>query len=396
MKVNKEGIQEVLYRGVEEIIEEKHLREALESGKKLRVKHGIDPTGKNIHIGRAVVLWKLKALQDLGHKIVIIIGDFTAQIGDPSDKLEKRPFLDGRQVKENLKNYLPQIGKIIDLKKAEIRYNSEWLKKLNFQEISQLAEVFSVNQMLARHNFRERWNKKEEISLREFMYPLMQGYDSVAVKSDLEIGGTDQLFNMMAGRRIQEYYGQKPQDVMTTEMVFGLDGRKMSTSWGNVVNTGDTPEEQFGKIMSLHDELIINYLRLTTGLAEPEINHLSGELKKGRNPKEIKEILGFEIVKRYHGEKKAEAAREKFNALFSKKEITESDLETLKISSKKISQIDLLIASKVVKSRGEARRLIEQGGLQINGEKQALSSADLQLQSGDIIKIGKRHFFRIK
>jgi tyrosyl-tRNA synthetase len=362
--------------------------------KTLRVKHGIDPTGKKIHIGRAVVLWKLREFQDLGHKIVLIIGDFTAQIGDPSDKLEKRPFLTQKTVRENLQNYLPQIGKIIDLKKAEIRYNSEWLKKLNFQEISQLAEVFSVNQMLARHNFRERWKKKEEISLREFMYPLMQGYDSVVVRADVELGGTDQLFNMLAGRKIQEHYGQPPQDVMTTQMILGLDSRKMSTSWGNVLNISDDPNEQYGKIMSIHDDMISHYLLLATDLPRQKIREYEDQIKAGDNPKNIKEILALEVVRRYHGKEKADKAQASFCLLFKEKG-TPQNIPVLS-AAKKILAIDLIIKSKVVKSKSEARRIIEQGGLKINEQRENNPLAVLSLKSGDVIKIGKRHFFRIK
>ncbi len=259
MNGKDEQIDRLLSRNVEDVIDRKHLAEALRSGKKLRIKHGVDPTGPKIHIGRAVALWKLREFQELGHTIVLIIGDFTAQIGDPSDKLEKRPFLSREQIEKNLKDYLPQIAKIIDLKKTEVRYNSEWLAKLNLRDFSELADLFSFQQILERRNFQDRWRKHEEISYREGTYPLLQGYDSVAVKADAELGGTDQLFNLLAGRKIQERYEQKPQDIMTTKMIIGLDGRKMSTSWGNVINISDDPDEQFGKTMSLRDELIPEY-----------------------------------------------------------------------------------------------------------------------------------------
>src|SRR3989344_1373612 len=347
---SSERISHLLSRNVEQVIERNHLEAALKSGRKLRVKLGIDPTGGNVHIGHAVTYWKLREFQDLGHKIIIIIGDFTAQIGDPSDKLAKRPFLTRTQIKQNLKNYLPQIGRIVNLKKAEIHYNGEWLAKLNFREISELAEVFTVQQMLERKNFAERLSNQQEISLRETLYPLMQGYDSVAVRADVELGGTDQLFNLLAGRKIQERYGQKPQDVMLMIMLIGTDGRKMSTSWGNVVNTIDSSDDQFGKIMSMHDDMIPNYFRLTTRLDEKEIATYEKQLKQGTNPRDVKKVLAQEIVSLYHGKAAAEKAAEKWEKLFSKKEITTQELRELKIRGGKIAPLMLVIISKVVKS----------------------------------------------
>jgi len=392
MAIDQEKITSLLSRNVEDVIEKKHLEVALRSGMKLRVKHGIDPTGANIHIGRAVVLWKLREFQDLGHAIVLIIGDFTAQIGDPSDKLEKRPFLSKQQVRKNLEHYLDQIGKILDLKKAEVRYNSEWLKALDFQEISQLADSFSVSQMVERRNFKERWERHEEISLREFLYPLMQGYDSVAVKADVELGGTDQLFNLLAGRKIQGRYGQEPQDVLVTKMIVGLDGRKMSTSWGNVININDVPDEQFGKVMSLRDELIVPYFEAATDAPIAEITSIKNELAKGANPKEVKESLARRIVARYHGEKAASAAQEKVEKLFSKKEIPD-DVPELKLKAGKTSALEILIATGV-KSKSEARRLIEQGGFDIDGKTEKDPASMVFLKGGEIIKVGKRRFFK--
>ena len=389
-------IKNLLLRGVESVVDKKHLEAALAAGKPLRVKLGIDPTGDKIHIGRAVVLWKLREFQELGHKVVLIIGDFTAQIGDPSDKLQKRPFLTKEQIKKNLKNYLSQIGKILGLKKVEVRYNSEWLAKLNFREVSELAELFTFQQILERRNFRERWEKHQEISYREGMYALMQGYDSVAVKADVELGGTDQLFNLLAGRKIQERYGQKPQDILITEMLSGLDGRKMSTSWGNVINITDSPDEQYGKVMSMHDNQIVNYFMLATDVSRETIEGYAKDLQGGRvNPKTIKEKLAFEIVKRYHGGKAAEKAGEKFNALFSKKE-TSGDLPTLTVRSKAMSAIDLVLASGGVKSNSEARRLIEQGGFEMNGKKIRNPKEIIKPKDGDTVKIGKKSFLRIK
>lgn len=393
-QIDKDLVDRVLSRNVEETIDEGHLRAALLSGKRLRVKLGIDPTGDKIHIGRAVLLWKLREFQDLGHTVVLIIGDFTAQVGDPSDKLEKRPFLAPAQVKKNLKNYLSQIGKIIDLKKTEIRYNSEWLKKLNFQEISQLAENFTIQQMVERRNFKDRWDAHKEISVRELLYPLMQGYDSVAVKADVELGGTDQLFNLLAGRKIQERYGQKPQDVITVKMLMGTDGRKMSTSWGNVINILDRADDQFGKVMSAHDDQIANYFHLATDVPEAEIKKYVDGIKGGDNPKKVKEILAFEVVKRYHGEKKARAAAENFAKTFSRRE-TPDVIPALKIANGTILPVDLIIASGVFKSRGEARRLIEQGGFDVDNHPCRDPQSPLVLKGGEVIKVGKKRFFKV-
>jgi tyrosyl-tRNA synthetase len=392
--IDTEKIEQLLSRNVEDVIEANHLRAALLSGKKLRVKFGIDPTGDKIHIGRAVAFWKLKEFQDLGHTIILIIGDFTAQVGDPSDKLEKRPFITAAQVKKNLKNYLPQIGKIIDLKKTEVRYNSEWLKKLNFQEISELAEVFTVQQMVERRNFKDRWDAHKEISVREFLYPLMQGYDSVAIKADVELGGNDQLFNLLAGRKIQERYKQKPQDVLINKMLLGTDGRKMSTSWGNVINIIDSADDQFGKVMSVRDDQIPNYFHLATDVPEKEIKKYVDGIKGGDNPKKVKEILAFEVVRRYHGEVKARAAAENFTKTFSRREIPDA-IPTLKINSATILPVDLIVASGVFTSRSEARRLIEQGGFDVDNRPCREPQQPLVLKGGEVIKVGKKRFFKV-
>ncbi len=389
----KTDVKELLSRGVEDVIEKKHLERTLQSGKPLRVKFGIDPTGKKIHIGRAVLLWKLRALQDLGHHIILIVGDFTAQVGDPSDKLEKRPFLSQKQVEENLKNYLPQLGAILNLDKTEVRYNSEWLSKLDFQETSKLAELFTVQQMIERKNFKERWIQHKEISIREFMYPLMQGYDSYVVKADLEIGGTDQLFNLMAGRKIQERYGQEPQDIITCSMLSGLDGRKMSTSWGNVITITDDSNEQYGKLMSMHDKMIEEYFTLATTIPLTEIKKYVRALKAGENPKTVKEKLASAIVERYHGLKAAKEAAKEFQKIFVQKDLP-SKMPKLKLFGKNITLVDALLKTGI-KSKSEARRLIEQGGVSLNDVVLNDSSQELKFAIGDVLRIGKRKFFQI-
>jgi len=385
-KVLSKEIKELLERNTSTIIKRESLERKLRSGKKLRVKYGIDPTGEKIHIGRAVVLRKLRAFQELGHKAVLIVGDFTAQIGDPSDKLEKRPFLSEAQIKKNLKNYLPQIGKIIDLKKAELHYNSRWLSKLNFREISKLAERFTIQQMLGRRNFKERFQKQQEISLREILYPLMQGYDSVAIRAEVELGGTDQLFNLLAGRTIQEFYKQKPQDILATEMLEGTDGRKMSTSWGNVINISDAPSDMFGKVMALRDELIKKYFFLATELSEKEILQV---LKSP--PLESKEGLTFELVKLYHGEKKAKEAREFFNKTFRQKKLPQR-VPIYKFSPG-LSLKAVLKNSGSVSSNSEFRRLLYSGAIEI--DQKVVDDPNFKPGSEVVVRIGKKKFLKI-
>lgn len=402
MKIDTDArkIDEILSRSVEDIIVKENLKTKLLSGKKLRIKFGIDPTGPSIHLGRAVPLWKLRAFQDLGHQIVLIIGDFTATIGDPSDKLEKRPMLTQKAIEQNMKQYKKIIGKIIDVRKAEFKYNSSWLKKLNFADISQLAESFSVQQMSSRRNFKDRIDAGTDISLREFLYPLMQGYDSVAVKADVELGGFDQLFNLKAGRVIQKHYGQAEQDILTTAMLEGTDGRKMSTSWGNVILITDTPADMFGKVMSLHDDLIVKYLSLATATPHTEIEKIENEIKAGANPRDAKVLLGKKIVAMYHGEKEAEAAYEAFVNTFQKKEIPDDVEEVTMEAGEKLS--DLLVRAKVIESKSEFRRLVEQGGVhKLNGvdtgEKGDGEKVEDQFAVAErgTYKIGKRRFITI-
>lgn len=381
---DEKKIAEILTRGVEEIIEKDHLEKVLRSGKQLRIKLGFDPTSPNIHIGRAIILRKLRAFQNLGHKVVFIVGDFTAQVGDPSDKLEKRPMLTKEEIKKNLKSYKAQVGKIINLSKAEFKFNAKWLSRLGFSEIAELAESFTVSQMLSRRNFKERFEKNEEISTREFMYPLMQGYDSFIVKADVELGGFDQLFNLTAGRTIQKHYGMSAQDVLTTQMLEGTDGRKMSSSWGNVITITEEPSEMFGKLMSVKDELVKKYLTLCTDLSLEEIERVSA-----LHPKEAKTRLATEVVTIYHGEAAAKKAAENFEKKFAQKDML-VDAEVIKSNED-------LDASEIMKhfgveSKSEIRRLIAQGGIQVNSAKVsndaeiAFSGEEIVVQKGRVVK----------
>lgn len=384
-------INEALTRGVEEVFVKKHLEEALFSGKKLRVKYGIDPTGPSIHLGRASTLRKVKAFQDLGHQIVIVVGDFTARIGDPSDKLEKRPILSKEKIKENMRQYEALLGSVLDLNHVEIRYNSEWLSRLLFDEVADLAESFSVQQMSARRNFKERIDRGEEISLREFLYPLMQGYDSFAVQADLEIGGFDQLFNVKAGRVVQKHYRQPEQDILTTEMLPGTDGRKMSTSWGNVININDEPNDMFGKMMSLNDDLIEKYFILCTDRSLLDIEKIIAE---NSNPRDQKMILGKEIVGLYHGKGAGEVAAAAFVKTFQKKEIPEDIKEIAAAADMPLR--DLLVDKKIISSKSEWKRLVDGGAIHDFEKKTAVD--DLYEKVGTkkrSLKIGKKIFVTI-
>lgn len=385
-------IDEILTRGVAEIIDRKNLEQKLRGKKKIRVKLGIDPTSQNIHIGRAISLWKLRELQDLGHKIVFIVGDFTGLIGDTSDKEAERPMLSAKDVKANMKNYVAQVGKIIDVKKAEIHYNSKWLKNLGFLEIAEQANEFSLHEFAARENISKRMKEQKRISLRELLYPLMQGYDSVAIKSDLEVGGTDQRFNLLAGRTLQRHYKQEPQDIMTFDLLEGTDGRKMSSSWGNVINVADSPNDMFGKTMAILDSLIVKYYTCCTRLPLEEVKGIEKGLKSGKlNPRDAKAGLAKELVSLYHGPKAAVAAFEEFDRVHKNKELPE-DIKVYKLANEQL--VKVLTTTNLANSSSQAKRLIDQGGVKIDGE--VCKEYTKEVHSGAIIQVGKRNFAKIK
>lgn len=390
---DEQKIAQLLSRGVEEIFVREDFEKDLLSGRELRVKLGIDPTGPKIHLGRAIPIRKLREFQKLGHKIILIVGDFTAQIGDASDKTEKRPLITRATIDENLKDYKSQIGKILDLDKVEFVYNNDWLSKLNFQDVTQLADCFTVQQMLARRNFKDRYDAGTEISLREFLYPLMQGYDSVAVKSDVEIGGFDQLFNVKAGRIVQEFYGMPKQHIMVGTMLEGTDGRKMSTSWGNVINIVDEPNDMFGKIMSLRDELIIKYFTLCTDLSLEEIAEFEKQLKDtSNNPRDIKFILAEEIVKMYHNEKLASQARQNFIEVFKNKGVPDDVPEI--DGQEGDTFAELALKAKQIESKADWKRLVEDGAVSYEDETKITDYKELAKSA--TIKIGKKRFLKIK
>lgn len=391
---DEDKINELLTRGVEEVISKENLKKNLKSGKQLRIKLGIDPTSPNIHLGRAIPLLKLKDFQDLGHQIVLIIGDFTGLVGDTSDKDSERPMLSEEVIKKNLKNYVDQAGKIINIKKCEVHYNSKWLSELGYYKIGQQADIFSLSDFISRENIKKRLDEGKRISFRELMYPLMQGYDSVAIKADVEIGGTDQRFNLLAGRDLQRYYKQEPQDILMNPLIEGLDGRKMSSSWGNVINLFDSAQEMYGKVMSLRDDLLIKYFVLTTRLQMAEIKKYEEKLKNGENPKEVKMKLAFEIVKMYHGEKEAEKAEANFENTFSKGEFPE-DAQVVS-ASKEEKIMDILVEKKVVESKSEFRRLVEAGAVSDYPDKKINDPNETVGEGERKIKIGKKTFVILK
>ncbi|MEK7645277.1 MAG: tyrosine--tRNA ligase [Patescibacteria group bacterium] len=397
INVDPKKVADILTRGVEDVFVKESLEKKLLSGKQLRVKLGIDPTSAKIHLGRAITLRKLKAFQDLGHQIVLIVGDFTALVGDPSDKLDKRPMLTPEKIRENLRDYKKQIGKIIDVNRTEFVFNSKWLSKLGFAEIATLAESFSVQQMTARRNFKDRLDKGEEISLRELLYPLMQGYDSVAVKADIELGGFDQLFNLKAGRVIQKHYGQPEQDVLTTAMLEGTDGRKMSSSWGNVIAIVDSADEMFGKLMSVRDELVSKYFLLCTDLSESEITAGEAAIATGANPRDRKVQLAKAIVALYHDQGAADAAEQRFNNVFASGAMPD-DAPTVSVAKGAVLA-DVLVAEKIVSSKSDWRRLVDGGGVHIvgaDGPKDKITDYHFAVSTDIDLKIGARRFAKIR
>jgi tyrosyl-tRNA synthetase len=389
--IDEQKIEDLLSRGVFESIPEQEIKDKLYSGRVLRVKMGIDPTSPNIHLGRAVAIHKLRVFQELGHKIVFLIGDFTGVIGDTSDKESERPMLTQDIVSTNMASYFDQVGKILDMSKVEKHYNSEWLSKLAYKDISLQADAFSVADFIARENIKKRLDAGTRVSLREVLYPLMQGYDSVAIKADIEIGGSDQKFNLLAGRKLQEKYKQSPQSVMMVKLLAGLDGRKMSSSWGNTINLTDSAKDMFGKVMSLSDSLIMDYADLAAYMNKDEAEAMSLEINKGGNPKDQKILLAKKIVGLYHSNEQAEKEALNFEKTFSNKEIPDDVLVVSGNSGDSLSA--LFIDSGVIASMSEFRRLVQSGAIETeNGEK--ISDVKCVAKSGKY-RIGKKRFISL-
>jgi tyrosyl-tRNA synthetase len=391
MEVNTDPkkVEELLTRGVEEVIHKDELRKKLQSGKKLRIKLGIDPTSPNIHIGRSIPLLKLRDFQELGHQIVFIVGDFTSVIGDTSDKDSERPMLNKEVVDENKKNYFDQVAKLLDMDKVEFRHNSEWLEPLTYREIGEHADLFSVADFIARDNIKRRLDAGKRVSLREVLYPLMQGYDSVAVQADVEIGGTDQRFNLLAGRTLQPHFNQEPQDILMNPLINGTDGRKMSSSWGNTINLLSEPNDMYGKVMSMQDGEIIPYFTICTRVPLEEVALIAQQLKEGANPRDAKMRLAREIVSLYHGEEAGVAAQDAFIETFQKGVIPEDVVEIRK------EYAENLVAAGVVASKSELARLFEAGGVRNAESGEKLDSFPSELTQPLVVKIGKRRFAKL-
>lgn len=391
INTDQEAINDLLSRGVVEIVDKPTLEKLLLSGSPLRIKLGIDPTSPNIHLGRAVVLRKLRAFQDLGHTVVFIVGDFTGVIGDTSDKDSERPMLTQEDIKANIKGYFKQAGLVIDLKKAETYYNSSWLSKLTYREIGEQANKFSVSDFIARENIKRRLDAGTRVSLREVLYPLMQGYDSVAIRADVELGGTDQKFNLLAGRRMQDGYKQRPQQIMTTRLLMGLDGRKMSSSWGNGINLTDDAKTMYGKVMSVRDELIWDYFELATDTPLSEIGLMRQEVENGENPMKAKKILAKTITTLYHGEAEALKEEEQFGKAFSNKEAPD-DVVSVEFKEGTLLS-DILTSSGTVVSKSDFQRLIKAGAVE---ELTVGVVEDVKAEAHEnIYRIGKHRFVKL-
>ncbi|MEQ1605428.1 MAG: tyrosine--tRNA ligase [Pyrinomonadaceae bacterium] len=391
---------EFLKKGTVDVIREEDLRKKLEraekTGKPLRVKLGLDPTAPDIHVGHTVVIRKLKAFQDLGHTVIFLIGDFTGMIGDPSGKNVTRPPLSREEINVNAETYKRQMFKLLDPEKTELRFNGEWMDKFNAADFIKLCAKTTVKQILERDDFTKRMNEEKPISLHELLYPLVQGYDSVALNADVELGGTDQKFNLLMGRNLQREYAQEPQVIITTPLLEGLDGvNKMSKSLGNYIGIEDEPNEMFGKVMSITDDLMWRYYELLTDLSPSEISNLRSEISNGKNPRDVKVDLAKLIIGDFHSQSAAIAAEEEFVKRFVQKEVPD-EVEEKMIAAGTYSLAALIADTGLAASKGEARRLIEQGGVKVNGEKAAAANAEISIGTdGVLLQVGKRKFLKV-
>lgn len=391
---------DVIRRGTVDLLPEDELVKKIENSKKknkpLVIKQGFDPTAPDIHLGHTVGIRKLKQFQDLGHQVVVIIGDYTAMVGDPSEKNSTRPRLTHEQVMQNAETYRQQFFKILDKSKTEIRFNGDWFKKLTFENIMELASKFTVARMLERDDFSKRYTSQLPISIHEFFYPLMQGYDSVMINADVELGATEQKFNLVIGRQIQKEYEQEPQIVLTLPVLEGIDGtQRMSKSLGNYIGVDEAPNETYGKVMSIPDKLIFPYFELVTDVSLNELKSIKSQLEDSNtNPRDVKKYLGRTIVRIYHGEEASKNAERAFEQVFVKKDIPD-EMPEFSFDQNKMRIDDLLIATKTAASKNEARRLIAQGGVSIDGNKVDDNFAEIEISGAIILKVGKRKFVRI-
>jgi len=398
-KLSDTEFKRLFRRGVSQIINEEELLKMMQSGRPLRLKQGFDPSFTDIHMGHVVGLRKLRQFQQLGHQVVLIVGDWTARIGDPTGRSATRPMLTGDQVKANAQTYMEQFFKIVDKDRTEVRWQSPWFEKgiFGLEDIIRLTSKFTVAQFLAREDFARRYAEGHPIAITEFLYPLMQGYDSVMIESDVEFGGTDQVFNCMVGRQLQEMVGQKPQQVFLMPLLVGTDGvQKMSKSLGNYIGVTDPPAEMFGKTMSINDGMIIPYLELLTDVPDEEIEHFNAGMADGRlNPMTVKKRLAHELVKDFWSAKDAEEAAEEFARTVQQKEVPD-EIPVLKIAGGSTSLLSAEISrAGLAKSRSEARRLLEQKAIEINGKTVNEDLEMGKIDDGSVIKVGKRRYIKV-
>lgn len=389
----------IIKKGVDKIVNEEELMNKLErasrNNESLTIKLGLDPSAPDIHLGHAVVLRKIKQMQDLGHKAVIVIGDFTGKIGDPTGKAKGRKALSEEEVQRNAQTYKEQIFKILDVDKTEVRFNSEWLGKITFDKVIELASTITVARMLERDDFQNRYKNNIPIGVHEFFYPLMQAYDSVELKADIELGGTDQTFNILMGRTLQKYMGQESQITMFMPILEGLDGiEKMSKSLGNYIGVNEPANIMFKKVMEIPDALIIKYFELATDVHPDEIDRIKKDLDRGKNPRDIKFELAKIITALYHSELEVKEAIEFYDLAFRKKDIPDNIPEIELESDILMNLIPILVQNNIIPSKSEFKRLIAQGGVRVNQEK--INNMDFKLINNDVIKIGKKKFIRVK
>ncbi|OIO00707.1 tyrosine--tRNA ligase [Candidatus Desantisbacteria bacterium CG_4_10_14_0_8_um_filter_48_22] len=389
----------IITRNVVDVLPNKEeLKKLLQERRPLKIKYGVDPTAPDIHLGHTVVLWKLRDFQNLGHIVQFILGDFTAMIGDPSGRNEARKTLPEDVIRDNAKTYLDQVFKILNKEKTEVNPNSKWFKQMGLDGFLGLASHYTVARVLERSEFKDRFVNKQEITLLEFIYPLLQGYDSVMLKNDIEIGGTDQTFNLLVGRDLQKDYGQKEQIVLTMPLLVGTDGtRKMSKTYGNYIGITDAAEQMFGKAMSITDNLIFTYFRLLTPVPETRIAGMELKVRSGEmNPRDAKAMLASELVVLYHGKEKALAASEEFDRIFKNKELPSEMPSSVYANSDKVWIVDALVDNKLAKNKTEANRLIQQGAVELDGSVISVPDYDISLEKEHILKVGKRRFLKIR
>jgi len=396
----------ILERGVAEIIVKPELIELLKSGRILNLKEGFDPSAPDIHLGHVVGLRKLRQFQELGHKVILVVGDWTARIGDPSGQSATRPMLSRNEIEANAQTYMKQFFKVVDKGKTEVRWQSEWYDKFSLDEVIKLASKFTIAQLLAREDFNKRYSSGNPISLSEMLYPLLQAYDSVVIQADVEFGGTDQKFNCLLGRELQQSMGQPPQQVFLIPLLLGTDGKqKMSKSLGNQIGINEAPREMYGKLMSIPDSLIMDYFELATDVPSEEIAEFQVQLAtRSVNPMNLKKQLAHEIVKQFHGKQAADEAEEDFTRVFQRRGVPE-EIQTIEVGAGAVPGsgehkttvgrdiTSILSEAGLVKSRSEAKRLLAQGAIEVDGER--LSSSLVILKDGSIIKVGKRGFLKV-